>query len=126
MGIGALHQIVGVAAGLGLLPSASGSATAPLLDLWRSGIIGQAETDPLRMAMVWFLMFGFLLIFSGMVLHRLELSGGKLSRGLAWGLGGLCAIGVLLMPVSGFWLGFIPALQIWRRAANRGHAEWNP
>ncbi len=114
--IGALHQVVGVLIGLGLLSSEKGSAQAPLLDLWRSGIIGQAEADPLRMALVWFLLFGFLLVFCGMVLHRLELSGGKLSRGLAWGFGGLCALGVVLMPVSGFWLGFIPAIQIWRRA----------
>lgn len=113
--IGVLHQIFGVSAGLGLL-SSKPSSPRPLADLWRSGVIGQAEADPLRMAVVWFLLFGFLLIFSGMVLHRLELSGGKFSRELALGLGGLCAIGVLLMPVSGFWLGFIPAVQIWRRA----------
>lgn len=118
MGIGALHQLVGVAAGLGLLPSPNGQTQAPLLDLWRSGVIGQAEADPFRMAIVWFLLFGFLLIFSGQVLQQLELSGGKLSRGIAWGLGGLCALGVALMPVSGFWLGFIPAIQIWRRAAS--------
>jgi len=68
------------------------------------------------MAMVWFLLFGFLLIYSGAVLDRLERSGGKLSRVLALGLGGLCAVGVLLMPASGFWLGFIPALQIWLRS----------
>jgi hypothetical protein len=90
-----------------------------LLDLWRSGIIGQAEADPLRMATVWFLLFGFLLIFAGLVLHRLELSGGKLSRDLAWALGALCALGVLLMPASGFWLGFVPATQIWMRAGKR-------
>lgn len=118
MGIGVLHQLIGVAAGLGLLPSPNGQTQAPLVDLWRSGIVGQAEGEPLRMAIVWFLLFGFLLIFAGMVLHQLEVSGGMLSRGLAWGLGGLCALGVVLMPVSGFWLGFIPAVQIWRRAAS--------
>lgn len=117
MAIGALHQVVGVAVGLGWLPAASGPAVAPLADLWRAGVIGQAEADPLRIAMVWFLMFGFLLILLGMALQRLELSGGKLSRDLAWGLGGLCALGVLLMPLSGFWLGFVPAWQIWRRSS---------
>lgn len=118
MAIGLLHQIVGIAIGLGLGPVISGSAAAPLLDLWHAGVIGQAEQDPLRIAIVWFLMFGFLLILLGMVLHRLERSGGKLSRGLAWGLGGLCALGVLVMPTSGFWLGFVPTVQIWRRAAD--------
>lgn len=118
-GIGAIHQVVGVVIGLGLLPAPNGSPPSPLLDLWRTGIVGQAEADPFRMAMVWFLLFGFLLIFSGIVLHRLEVSGGKLSRELAWGWGGLCVLGVVLMPVSGFWLGFIPAIQLWRRAASR-------
>lgn len=118
MGIGAIHQLVGVAAGLGLLPSPNGQTQAPLVELWRSGIVGQAERDPWCMAMVWFLLFGFLLLFSGTVLHQLEVSGGRLSGGLAWGLGGLCALGVVLMPMSGFWLGFIPAIQIWRRAAS--------
>ncbi len=116
MGIGAIHQIVGFAIGFGWLPSLSKSGAAPLLDLWRSGVVGQAEADPLRMAMVWFLLFGFALILLGMTLHQLERSGGRLSRELAWGLGGLCALGVLLMPASGFWMGFVPAFQIWRRS----------
>lgn len=116
MAIGVIHQLVGVAAGLGLLPSPAGPGKTPLVDLWRAGVVGQAEGEPLRMALVWFLLFGFALIFAGAALHRLERSGGRLSRGLAWGLGALCGLGVLLMPASGFWLGFIPAVQIWRRS----------
>ncbi|MBM3783518.1 MAG: hypothetical protein FJW30_04110 [Acidobacteria bacterium] len=103
--IGVIHQAVGVALGRG-----------ELIALWRAGVVDQAEANPMRMALVWFLLFGFALIFAGWVTHRLEVSGGRFSRGLALGLGALCATGVLLMPASGFWLGFIPAVQIWRRA----------
>jgi hypothetical protein len=103
--IGVLHQFVGFILG-----------RQQLLDLWNSGVIGQAEADPLRMALVWFLLFGFLLIFCGMALHRLETLGAKLTTGVALGFASLCLLGIVLMPVSGFWLGLIPAFQIWHRA----------
>lgn len=111
MAIGVLHQLVGVAVGLGLIAAPDGSKAAPLVELLRAGVVGQAEAEPVRMAMVWFLMFGFALIFAGAALAR-----APASRGLALGLAGLCALGVVLFPASGFWLGFIPAVQLWRRS----------
>ncbi len=105
VGIGVLHQLVGLVMG-----------RAVLLDLLRAGVVGQVGSDPLRAAIVWSLFFGFLLIFCGLVLHRLEASGTRPTRTLALGFGTLCALGVVLMPVSGFWLGFVPAVQLWRRA----------
>ena len=111
MAIGVLHQLVGFAVGLGLVAAPDGTYAAPLLDLLRAGLVGQAEADLLRMAMVWFLLFGFLLIFTGAALRT-----ARPTRGLAVGLASLCGLGVLLMPASGFWLGFVPAAQLWRRA----------
>lgn len=105
IGIGVLHQLVGLVMG-----------RAVLVDLVRAGVVGQVDHDPLRAAIVWFLFFGFLLIFTGVVLHRLEASGTRPTRSLALGFGALCLLGVLLMPASGFWLGFVPAVQLWRRA----------
>jgi hypothetical protein len=103
-GIGVLHQFVGIALG-----------HKALLDIWNSGVIGQAKGDPLRIAIVWFLFFGFLLIFCGMALHRLEILGARPTSGIAIGFASLCILGIVLMPVSGFWLGLIPAFQIWHR-----------
>ncbi|MBM3796459.1 MAG: hypothetical protein FJW31_20895 [Acidobacteria bacterium] len=105
MAIGVIHQAVGVALG-----------REELIELWRAGVVGQAEANPMRMVLVWFLLSGFVLILTGWVTHRLEVSGGRFSRGIALGFDALCAAGVLLMPASGFWLGFIPAVQFWRRA----------
>ena len=107
--IGVLHQVVGVAAGVGLIAAPDGRKSGPLIELFRSGFFNQANAEPLRMAMVWFLFFGFMLIFSGVLLRRVPAS-----RGLAVGFAALCGLGVLLMPASGFWLGFIPAVQLWR------------
>jgi hypothetical protein len=109
--IGLIHQVVGLAVGLGVMEAPDGSRSSPLLDLLRSGVVGQAEANPVRMAMVWFLLFGFALIFAGATLLR-----ATPSRGLALGLAALCGLGVVLMPASGFWLGFIPAVQLWRQS----------
>ncbi len=113
--IGVLHQLVGLMTGLGWMPGPGGATSAPLVDLVRAGFVGQAEGDPLRLALVWFLLFGFMMILTGAVLHRLERSGVPLGREAALGFGSLCLLGVLLMPASGFWLGFIPTVQLWRR-----------
>ncbi|MDP2272478.1 MAG: DUF6463 family protein [Archangium sp.] len=114
--IGVIHQLVGLLTGLGWMPGPGGATSAPLVDLVRAGFVGQAEGDPLRMALVWFLLFGFMMILTGVALHRLERSGVPLGRDAAAGFGSLCLLGVVLMPASGFWLGFIPTVLLWRRA----------
>ena len=118
--IGVIHQLVGLMTGLGWMPGPGGATSAPLVDLVRAGFVGQAEGDPLRMALVWFLLFGFMMILAGAALHRLERSEVPLGRDAALGFGSLCLLGVLLMPASGFWLGFIPTVQLWLRARGDG------
>lgn len=119
--IGVLHQLVGLMAGMGFIPAPGGATSAPLVELVRAGFVAQAEGDALRLALVWFLLFGFMMIFAGAVLHRLERSGAPLGREAALGFGSLCVLGVVLMPASGFWLGFIPTVQLWRRSRGHGH-----
>ena len=114
--IGVIHQLFGFAAGFGLLAAPDGTFHAPLLELLRDGVLGQADAEPLRMAIVWFLLFGFLLIFCGVALLHLERSGARPTRSLAVGYGSLWLLGVLLMPASGLWLGFAPTLFLWRGA----------
>lgn len=109
--IGLLHQTVGTAMGLGLLAAPDGTHGRPLVELFRAGLVGQADSDLLRLSMVWFLLFGFMMIFAGAALRH-----ARPTRALALGFAGLCALGVLLMPASGFWLGFIPAVQLWRQS----------
>lgn len=109
--IGLLHQVLGLTMGLGWVPGPDGKRVTPLVDLVRDGVIGHAEADPLRAMVMWFLMFGFLLIYVGALLRKTQPS-----RGAAVGFAALCTLGVIIWPVSGFWLGFIPAVQLWRLA----------
>jgi hypothetical protein len=111
--IAGLHQAVGFSAGLGLT-ALPGADTAPLLDVMRHGWFGAVEPQLDRMVVVWFLFFGFALALFGALLRWLEQNGITTPRGFGLALAGLCALGVSLMPVSGFWLALYPAWRLCR------------
>jgi hypothetical protein len=116
--IALLHQLVGLAIGVGLDPSAKFTGAPPLVAMVREGLVASVgTTDPWRVAITWFLLFGFVFALVGMLAHQTERAGVPLSRGFALSLAALCALGVMLMPVSGFWLGFGPAYLALRRTA---------
>ncbi|AKF11144.1 DUF6463 family protein [Sandaracinus amylolyticus] len=106
LAISAVHQIVGVVLG-----------AAPLLDIARGGVLDAVEGDFARVSIAWFLLFGFALALAGALARSIERRGIALPRSFAVGLAALCALGIVLMPVSGFWLGLVPAWLAWRRAA---------
>lgn len=115
--IGLLHQLVGVLFGLGVLPPFEGApVAAPLLDIVSDGVIGAIEPHAARMVIFWFLMSGFLMLMAGWLAHLLE-RGRALPRSFGLALGAFSLGGALLIPLSGFWLGLIPALVAWRRAS---------
>jgi Family of unknown function (DUF6463) len=116
-GIGCVHQIVGLLLGFGLVEEPGRGRHTPLFDIFASGFFNAIGAQAERMISFWFLLFGFMMILAGVFLHRIESTGGALSRDLAVGLGLICMIGVLLIPQSGFWLGFVPCWQIWRRTS---------
>jgi hypothetical protein len=95
---GALHTIVGV-----LL-------YAPyLLEMWQAGLWNSVEPHLGRMAVFWFLFFGFLLMMAGQVIARYTR---PIPRGFGWGLLALSVVGAIMMPVSGFWLVIPQALYL--------------
>ena len=62
---------------------------------------------------VWFLLFGAPLALFAIAVHAMERNGEILApKTLAWGLILLGLLGVSLMPASGFWLVFPPALVL--------------
>lgn len=73
---------------------------AMLLDgLWYSTVVA-GQTDFMREAIVWFLFSGFAMMMWGILLWQLE----RIPPLFAWSLLILCLIGVIIMPISGFWL----------------------
>jgi len=86
---------------------------AGLDSIVKEGVFNTVGQDPLRAASVWFLLFGFLLFILGLVLVAWEKSTRTpLPVSAAWGLLFLGILGVILMPVSGFWPIFPPVIAI--------------
>lgn len=120
VGIGVVHDLVGVAFGLGWLPPAEGAAArAPLTEIVRAGIIGAVEPDPWRMTFFWFVMTGFALMLAGVAAHAIERAGLRPSPGLAASIAAFSVLGIALIPASGFWLGLVPAGLAWTRSRAR-------
>lgn len=118
LGIGGVHNLVGLAFGLGWLPPLDGAASiTPLLDIGRAGWIGAVEPDPWRMVFFWFVMTGFALMLTGLAAHTIERAGLKLSPAFAGSVGAFSMLGAALIPASGFWLGLVPAWLAWSRRA---------
>lgn len=117
VGIAAIHQIVGVAIGLGLDPNMPFVGTPPLQAIARAGVVASVGNDAERGAITWFLLWGFLLASLGVVLHQSERAGQRPTRTFALLFAAMCTLGVVLMPASGFWLGIAPVLLALRRSA---------
>ncbi|MFZ6681685.1 DUF6463 family protein [Undibacterium sp. Tian12W] len=77
------------------------------------GVFNTVNRDPLRSAATWFLLFGGPLFLLGICINSLEQKPDFTEAGMM-GLGILlCSIlGVILMPVSGFWLAMPAAIAL--------------
>jgi hypothetical protein len=77
------------------------------------GVFNVVGTDPMTAAVVWFSLFGAALFICGLVIQQLEkTTSGKLAKSIGWSLLLMSTVGVILMPESGFWLIFPPAIAI--------------
>jgi len=117
LAIGALHQIVGVCAGVGWIAQPGVGARAPLIEIVQGGVLGAVEPDGARISLVWFLLFGFVLLILGSLVRWLEMRFLPLPRSLAVHVMFLSVLGVVLMPASGFWLCLPVAYRMFGYAA---------
>ena len=99
---------------------------ADLLAMLRLGFLDTVGQDSRRAAVVFFLLFGFLLAVLARATTALERCGQRTPlRQMGWALLLLCAVGVLLMPSSGFWL-MLPALWAMLRKPGAGALQVSP
>lgn len=91
---------------------------ADLLTMAQLGFVDTVGQDPRRAAVAFFMLFGFLLAALAIATTALERSGQQAAlRRVGWSLLLVCAVAVVLMPASGFWLA-VPALwALLRRTA---------
>lgn len=109
LAVAALHTLFGLLVFAG-----------PLQKMLSRGLFNAVGADPLLAAATWFLLFGAPLALLGQALTLLEHQSHldpALLRPLGWGLLALWALGVLLMPASGFWLVLPVVWALLRRAS---------
>lgn len=81
--------------------------------LWQRGVFNAVADDMHLGAAVWFLLFGAVLALLAWEVTALESSQPAVAlRPMGWCLLALVLAGVVLMPVSGFWLVLPPALAL--------------
>jgi hypothetical protein len=94
MGIGALHEVIGLAEA----PIRQG-----LFNAIRNGGASVEHLD--EMASLWFHCSGVLMILHGHLLHLYEHRTRKrVPNSVGYGLIGVSGVGAALLPASGFWL----------------------
>jgi uncharacterized membrane protein len=90
-----------------------------LASIARRGVFDTVGTDPMTGAVVWFVLFGLILFICGLAIAELEKSSAdRLPKSIGWSLLAMAIIGVILMPASGFWLVFPPAIAVLVKKAN--------
>lgn len=91
---------------------------APLMEIVQAGLFDAINRDPVRSRAVWFVFFGFCAALAGIAADALENARIDLPRPFGIGLLLIAILGVVLMPRSGLWLLFPPALAAILGAVN--------
>jgi Family of unknown function (DUF6463) len=109
MGIGLIHCLFGFVA-----------FHQTWMELFDAGVLNSVGENPMRGAVAWFFLFGAPVISYGYLMRHLEIASGSLPTHVKWHLLALLALGVTLMPASGFWLLLIPLfLEFKRRSGSQ-------
>lgn len=90
-----------------------------LASVAQRGVFNTVGADPTTGEVVWFVLFGAMLFVCGLAVAALEKSSSnQLPKSIGWSLFAMGIIGVTLMPTSGFWLIFPPAIAVLVKKAN--------
>jgi len=91
----------------------------------REGVFNTVRLDDSshRSVAFWFFTSGLLLLITGGLVDQSERLDVRFPAFLPWGLLALAVLGSVLMPVSAFWLLFVPAIGALRRARRDNPGE---
>jgi Family of unknown function (DUF6463) len=79
------------------------------------GVIASVAEQYDRNAAFWFAFFGFVLILLGETIHVIERElASTVPPRVTWGLAAVILTGIVVMPVSGLWLGLVPVFLLVR------------
>jgi hypothetical protein len=103
IGIGIIHSLFGVVVFRGVFGG-----------IFSEGLFNTVNGQPVREQAFWFLFAGFAWLILGALTDWLERSGHPFPGFFAWALLVMTALGVIIMPISGIWLFFIPTTALFR------------
>ncbi|MFQ4146665.1 DUF6463 family protein [Chlorogloeopsis sp. ULAP02] len=91
--------------------------TEPLSEIVRNGVFNTTAPNPLspyfdREDAFWFMMISPLLFILGQLCCWAEAQGSSPPAFLGWNLLGFSVVGIVIEPISGFWLLIMPAVLI--------------
>ncbi len=89
IGTGVIHNLVGLILGYSVL-----------VTIGKAGIVNSVDGHFDRMAVFWFLFSGFGIMMCGDLLMRMKTT----PPTFAWSLLTLSLLGVVMIPISGFWI----------------------
>ncbi len=97
----------------------------PLAAIMQDGFFNAVELNPAqfdREAAFWWMVFGVMLLILGGLVHWAQARTRTLPAFLGWSLLALGVAGVILMPVSGFWLA-LPQAVLMLVVARQGRSK---
>jgi hypothetical protein len=101
MGTGGHHTLLGVP-----------GFRRTLIEIHRARYLDMIGRDPERNAALWYLTTGALLFALGQLARATQVRTGDVPRPLGWGLLAVAVPGVVVLPLSGFWLVLGQALLV--------------
>lgn len=112
VGIGVVHSLFGLV-----------FQRETLAELLREGLVNTVHGEAEREFAFWFIFFGLLAMILGALIDWCEGRGHGLPRFLGWSLLALTLLCVIVMPISGGWLLFPPAIAAVRRSVSPASAR---
>lgn len=81
-----------------------------IADLFTNGVFNTVNGQLDRESVFWFIMSGLSWFLLGGLVNHFEKFGLDLPGFFGWGLLVMTLLGIVVMPISGFWLLFVPSL----------------